>query len=102
MADQPDEQFSRKKQTLWLSAEFIITMLLQTGVFLVVGTTAINRVDARVTALEAQQVTDGRIARMEEKLGMVVDNQKDFRKAITELQAQIQSQRVLIENQQRR
>lgn len=84
MTDTPD--FTRKKQTLFLSAEFVITMLVQTGVFLVVGTTVINRVESRVAALESQQVTAERIARIEEKLGTVIAGQQEFRVDIREVQ----------------
>jgi hypothetical protein len=88
-----DEDFSRKKQTFFLSAEFLITMLVQTGVFLVVGTTVINSVEARVAALESQQVTAERIARIEEKLGVLITNQSEFKAVVREVQVELRSQR---------
>jgi hypothetical protein len=83
--EQPGD-FTRKKQTAFLSAEFLITMLVQTCVFLVLGTTVLNKVEARVTALEAQQVTDARIARLEEKMAQLLVNQGEFKVAFAELQ----------------
>ena len=89
----PEEDFSRKKQTFFLSAEFLVTMLVQTGVFLVVGTTIINSLEARVVALESQQVTAERIARIEEKLGVLIENQGEFKDAIKGVQIELRSQR---------
>jgi hypothetical protein len=89
-AEQPD--FSRRKQTFFLSAEFFITMLVQTGMFLVIGTTVVNRVEARVSALEAQQVTAERIARIEEKLGAVLRNQDDMRDDFKSLKTTLREQ----------
>jgi hypothetical protein len=91
--DLPEEDFSRKKQTFFLSAEFLITMLIQSAVFLVVGTTVLNGVTARVAALESQQVTAERIARIEEKLGVLIENQGDFKEAIKGVQVELRSQR---------
>lgn len=89
----PEEHdLSRRKQTFFLSAEFLITMLLQTGVFLVVGTTVVNRVEARVSALEAQQVTAERIARIEEKLGAVLRNQDDMRDDFKSIKSELRQQ----------
>lgn len=81
--DAPD--YTRKKQTFFLSAEFLITMLVQSGVFLVLGTTVMNRVEARVSALEAQQVTAERIARIEEKMSSMLNNQSDLKNEFKEL-----------------
>lgn len=89
----PEGDISRKRQTYFLSAEFLVTMLVQTAVFLVMGTTIINRVEARVSALESQQVTAERIARIEEKLGTMIDNQAEFRVDIRAVQAELKSQR---------
>lgn len=89
MTDNAD--FTRKKQTLFLSAEFIITMLVQTGIFLVLGTTVLNRVEARVAALESQQVTAERIARIEEKLVTVIAGQQEFRQDIREVQVTLRA-----------
>ena len=91
--ERAEDDFSRKKQTFFLSAEFLITMLVQTGVFLVIGTTVINSVEARVAALESQQVTAERIARIEEKLGVLIENQSEFKSAIRGVQVELQSQR---------
>lgn len=91
----PDDELpdlSRRKQTFFLSAEFLVTMLIQTGMFLVVGTTVINRVEARVSALEAQQVTAERIARIEEKLGAVLRNQDDLRDDFKSIKSELRSQ----------
>jgi hypothetical protein len=46
------QDFSRRRQTYFLSFEFIITMFVQTMVFLVLGTPVVNKVEARVAALE--------------------------------------------------
>lgn len=91
--DDREEDFTRKKQTFFLSAEFLITMLVQTGVFLIVGTTIVNNLEARVVALESQQVTAERIARIEEKLGVLIENQSEFKSAIRGVQAELQAQR---------
>lgn len=91
--DQDDTDFTRKKQTFFLSAEFLITMLVQTGVFLVVGTTIINGVEARVAALESQQVTAERIARIEEKMSTMISNQHEAKEAIQMLQNELRAQR---------
>lgn len=88
---EPD--FTRKKQTFFLSAEFLITMLIQTGVFLVIGTTVVNNIDSRVNALESQQVTAERIARIEEKMSMMLVNQQEAKIAITRVQDELRSQR---------
>jgi hypothetical protein len=87
------EDFTRKKQTFFLSAEFLFTMVIQTGIFLVLGTTVINKVEARVSALEAQQVTDARIARIEEKMAQMLINQSEFKGVLGDLQAELKSQR---------
>ena len=92
MTDDELPDFSRRKQTFFLSAEFLVTMLLQTGMFLVVGTTVINRVEARVSALEAQQVTAERIARIEEKLGAVLRNQDDLRDDFKSIKSELRAQ----------
>jgi hypothetical protein len=91
--DERDEDFSRKKQTFFLSAEFLVTMLVQTGVFLIVGTTIVNNLEARVVALESQQVTAERIARIEEKMIVLINNQSDFKEAIKIVQIELRSQR---------
>jgi hypothetical protein len=94
MPDQPTEpDFTRKKQTFFLSAEFLMTMVIQTAVLLVLGTTMVNKVEARVTALEAQQVTDARIARLEEKMAQMLVNQGEFKVAFTALQRDLDSRR---------
>lgn len=87
------DDFSRKKQTFFLSAEFLITMIIQTGVFLVIGTTVVNNIDSRVNALESQQVTAERIARIEEKMSMMLVNQQEAKIAITRVQDELRSQR---------
>jgi len=87
-----DPDFSRKKQTFYLSAEFLITMLVQTAVFLVIGTTVINGVEARVVALESQQVTAERIARIEEKLSTLLSNQREAKESIQDLQVELRAQ----------
>ena len=91
LQDEPDADFTRKKQTFFLSAEFLITMLVQSAVFLVVGTTVLNGVTARVAALESQQVTAERIARIEEKLTTVISNQHDAKEAVTAVQQEVRS-----------
>jgi hypothetical protein len=88
-ANEPD--ITRRRQTFFLSAEFIVTMAIQTGIFLVLGTTIVNRVEARVAALESQQVTAERIARIEEKLAAVLANQNDLRGDFRDLKSTIQS-----------
>jgi hypothetical protein len=85
------EDLTRRKQTYFLSAEFLITMLVQTGVFLVVGTTPLNRVEARVSALEAQQVTAERIARIEEKMGAMLANQADLKDEFKDLKTTVET-----------
>lgn len=90
---EPNGDFSRKKQTFFLSAEFLITMIIQTGVFLVIGTTVVNNIDSRVNALESQQVTAERIARIEEKMSMMLVNQQEAKIAITRVQDELRSQR---------
>lgn len=89
-----EDDFTRKRQTYFLSAEFLITMLVQTGIFLVLGTTVINRVEARVAALEAQQVTDARIARIEAKMETLIENQVEFRTAIKDVQTELRAARL--------
>lgn len=91
--DDHEEDFTRRKQTFFLSAEFLITMLVQTGFFLVIGTTVLNRVEARVVALESQQVTAERIARIEEKLSTMISNQQEAKMAITRVQDELRAQR---------
>lgn len=92
--DPPVERdFTRKRQTFFLSAEFLITMIVQTGIFLVLGTTVINRVEARVAALESQQVTDARIARIEAKMETMIENQGEFKDAIKEVQIELRAAR---------
>lgn len=91
--DDDDQDFSRKSQTFFLSAEFLITMLIQTGVLLVVGTSVVNGIDSRVTSLEAQQVTAERIARIEEKMSTMITNQHEAKEAIQMLQRELQAQR---------
>lgn len=93
MVGKEPEEFSRRKQTYFLSFEFILTMVIQTGVFLVLGTTVINKVEARVSALEAQQVTDARIARIEAKMETMIDNQSEFKEALKEVQIEIRAAR---------
>lgn len=88
-----EQDFSRKRQTYFLSFEFIVTMLVQTAMFLVVGTTVVNRVEARVAALESQQVTDARIARIEAKMETLIDNQSEFKEAIKEVQIELRAAR---------
>jgi hypothetical protein len=89
-----ENDFTRKRQTYFLSAEFLITMIVQTGIFLVLGTTVINRVEARVAALESQQVTDARIARIEAKMETLIENQVEFRTAIKEVQTELRAARL--------
>jgi hypothetical protein len=91
--DDHEEDFTRRKQTFFLSAEFLITMLVQTGVFLIIGTTVVNNIEARVIALESQQVTAERIARIEEKLSVLIENQQEAKVAIRGVQAELQAQR---------
>lgn len=88
------EDITRKRQTFFLSAEFLVTMAVQTGVFLVLGTTVINRVEARVAALESQQVTDARIARLEARVETMIENQSEFRAAIKDVQAELRAARL--------
>lgn len=88
------EDTTRKRQTFFLSAEFLVTMVVQTGVFLVFGTTVINRVEARVAALESQQVTDARIARLEARVETMIENQSEFRAAIKDVQAELRAARL--------
>lgn len=94
-----DHDLSRKRQTFFLSAEFLITMIVQTAVFLVLGTTAINRIDGRVSALEAQQVTAERVARIEERitymqsgLAAVLTNQEELKTTLNNVKEELQSQ----------
>jgi len=87
------QDFTRKRQTYFLSVEFVVTMLLQTAVFLVLGTTVVNRVEARVAALESQQVTDARIARIEAKMEILIENQTEFKGAIKEVQVELRAAR---------
>lgn len=98
MSDHPEHEseqdFTRKKQTYFLSMEFVITMIVQTGIFIVLGTTVINRVEARVAALEAQQVTDARIARIEARLETLIENQVEFRGAIKDVQTELRAARL--------
>jgi len=91
--NQPTEEFTRKKQTYFLSIEFVITMLAQTAVFLVLGTTVINKVEARVAALESQQVTDARIARLESRVETMIENQTEFKEAIKDVQVELRAAR---------
>lgn len=88
------EDITRKRQTFFLSAEFLVTMVVQTGVYLVLGTTVINRVEARVAALESQQVTDARIARLEARVETMIENQSEFRAAIKDVQAELRAARL--------
>ena len=85
---------THKRQTFFLSAEFLVTMVVQAGVFLVLGTTVINRVEARVAALESQQVTDARIARLEARVETMIENQSEFRAAIKDVQAELRAARL--------
>lgn len=91
--ERQEDDFTRKKQTFFLSAEFLVTMLIQTGVFLVIGTTVVNNIDSRVNALESQQVTAERIARIEEKMSMMLVNQQEAKMAISRVQDELRSQR---------
>jgi len=91
--DWKEEDFTRRKQTFFLSAEFLITMIIQTGVFLVIGTTVVNNIDSRVNALESQQVTAERIARIEEKMSMILTSQQEAKIAISRVQDELRSQR---------
>ena len=91
--DGDDEDLTRAQQTKVLSVEFLITMGLQTIVFIIMGTMAYSTVEARVKALESQQVTDARIARIEEKLGNVLENQTDTKDALRGLQNELRAQR---------
>ena len=70
------------RQFKFLSAELVISLTANTVVVLVAGTTMLNRIDARVLALEAQQVTDGRIARIEEKLNVLKDTLLDVQREL--------------------
>lgn len=88
-----EQDISRRKQTYFLSVEFVITMLVQTAVFLVVGTTVVNKVEARVAALESQQVTDARIARLEARVETMIENQVEFKGAIKEVQVELRAAR---------
>lgn len=88
-----EQDFSRKTQTYFLSAEFLITILIQTAAFLVIGTTVINKVEARVAALESQQVTDARIARLEARVETMIENQVEFKGAIKEVQVELRAAR---------
>lgn len=88
------QDFSRKRQTYFLSFEFILTMIVQTGIFLVLGTTVINKVEARVSALESQQVTDARIARLEARVETMIENQVEFKGALKEVQVELRAARV--------
>lgn len=94
MSYEPEQtpDFTRRKQTFFLSAEFLVTMVIQTGVFLIIGTTTVNRLDARITALETQQVTAERIARIEEKMLTLLENQTEFKAALREVQDDIRTQ----------
>ncbi len=71
-----------RTQTKVLSIEFIVTFIVQAVVFLIMGSMAFTSVTARVDALEGQQVTDARIARVEEKLNMVVESQREIKSAL--------------------
>ena len=86
-----ERDFTRRRQTFFLSAEFLVTMLVQSAVFLVLGTTVINKVEARVSALESQQVTDARIARIEAKLETLIENQTEFKVAIKDVQVELRA-----------
>lgn len=89
---EPDEDMSRREQTRWLSTEFLITIAAQTAGFLIMGTMAFSSVSARVTALESQQVTDARVARMEEKLNTLLDRQKDQEQVLRYVQEKVRQQ----------
>lgn len=89
-----NEDFSRKKQTYFLSFEFVVTMVVQTMIFLVLGTTVVNKVEARVAALESQQVTDARIARLESRVETMIENQVEFKGALKEVQVELRAARV--------
>lgn len=91
--DGPDTDISRRRQTFFLSAEFLVTMIVQSAVFLVLGTTVINRVEARVAALESQQVTAERIARIEEKMAAMLYNQQEFKTTLQSVQVELKAQR---------
>ncbi len=90
---QGQQDFSRKRQTYFLSIEFVVTMLVQTAIFLVLGTTVINKVEARVAALESQQVTDARIARLEARVETMIENQVEFKEAIKDVQVELRAAR---------
>lgn len=92
MSDE-QEDFTRKRQTYFLSIEFVVTMLVQTAIFLVLGTTVVNKVEARVAALESQQVTDARIARLEARVETMIENQSEFKAAIKEVQVELRAAR---------
>ena len=74
--------------------EFVVTMIIQTGIFIVLGTTVINRVEARVAALESQQVTDARIARLESRVETMLENQDEFRMAIKDVSTEMRAARL--------
>lgn len=93
LKDNDGNDLTRRTQTFFLSAEFLITMLIQTGVLLVVGTSVVNGIDSRVAALESQQVTAERIARIEEKMAMLLANQIEFKSVVREVQVELKSQR---------
>lgn len=92
MADEGAKS-ERRRQTAFLSFEFIITIVIQTGSLLVLGTTAVNKLEARISALESQQVTDARIARIEEKMSTLINNQSELKEVIRDLQAELKLQR---------
>lgn len=98
----PDSgDITRKQQTFFLSTEFLVTMVAQSAVFLVLGTTVINRVEARVAALESQQVTGERIARIEEKMAAMLYNQQELKTNQEQVSAAIQSVQVELKSQRR-
>jgi transcriptional regulator GlxA family with amidase domain len=88
MSGGPEIEISRRRQTIIFSWEFVIAVAANVVAFTYFATISQAQQDARLDLLEAQQVTDARIARLEEKMQTVIDNQKDLKAIAKALQDQ--------------
>lgn len=78
--------YTRKKQTMIVSWEFLFAVVANIIAVVWFMSSSQADQDARIQALENQQVTDARIARLEEKITVVIDNQRELKKIAQDLQ----------------
>ena len=81
-----ENDLSRRKQTVIVSWEFLFAVAVNVIAVVWFMSSSQADQDARIQSLEAQQVTDARIARLEEKITTVIDNQRELKKIAQDLQ----------------